>query len=340
MERKIIKNIFAIALFVGVIVLAAVQITGAENVTKTELALFNILQLIFSIGFSWIISSYFSEAGFIESQKKFAIGAFRRIKEIERSISRAQTLLNTDQDERDGKQLHRHQPVMISLMSAQDAVNSSIADWGDIIGDEIHLTKEIIRLKALRKSADKFEKEYLDNLGKSKKEDEDLEREINELKSRLPASLRLEEDNKERIYEMAEYYLNEEMNTTGKIVLTGFWEENDTFSGNLSNVSVGDTLYISRGFTENRRNVLLAYDKEDKWVGVITNKFMSYHDDIDIDYDSFLEFFEHCLDYAFIPKSFGGTPLPIKITEKEEINENGHQYFEAVLNVKDVPINA
>lgn len=339
MERKTIKNIFAIALFVGVIALAIAQISGAENVTKTELALFNILQLIFSIGFSWIISSYFSEAGFIESQKKFAIGAFRRIKEIERSISRAQTLLNTDQNERDGKQLHRHQPVMISLMSAQDAVNSSIADWGDIIGDEIHLTKEISRLKGLRKSADKFEKEYLDNLAKSKKEDEDLDNEINELKSRLPASLRLEEENKDKMYEMAEYYLNEEMDTTGKIILNGFWEKGDSFSGNLSNLSVGDTLYISRGFTENRRNVLLAYDKEDNWVGVITNKFLSYHDDIHMDYDSFVEFFEHCLDYVFIPKSFGGTPLPIKITGKGEINEKGCQHFEAVLSVKDVPIN-
>ena len=28
---------------------------------------------------------------------------------------------------------------MISLISAQDAVNSSVADWGDVIGDEIHM---------------------------------------------------------------------------------------------------------------------------------------------------------------------------------------------------------
>lgn len=338
MDKNSLKNFIAFALFIGVITLSFVQINSAETVTKTETALFNILQLIFSLGFSWIISSYFSELSFLAAQKKFAIGAFRRIKEIERSLSRAQNLLSPDKV--GSKDTQNHQSVMFCLLNAQDAVNSSIADWGDIIGDEIHLTKEITRLKGLRGAADKFEKEYLDNIATASSKESELENEIQELKSELPASLRIEEENESKIYDMAEFFLSHEIKETGEIVLNGFWEPEDSFTGDLENVEPGDTLYISRGYTEHRKDALLVFDKEDNWVGVITNKFMDYHDEIVMDYDSFLELFEDCLGYTFIPKAFGGQAVPILVTEKEEKNKNGYQHFEATLQVENIPKGA
>ncbi|MBB1287518.1 hypothetical protein H5085_03230 [Pseudoalteromonas sp. SR43-6] len=338
MDKTSLKNLIAFALFIGVIIISFIQINNAETVTKTETALFNILQLLFSIGFSWIISSYFSELSFIAAQKKFAIGAFRRIKEIERSLSRAQNLLAPDKV--GTKDSQNQQSVMFCLLNAQDAVNSSIADWGDIIGDEIHLTKEISRLKGLRGAADKFEKEYLDNIATASSKESDLENEIKELKSELPASLRIEEENESKMYDMAEFFLSHEINETGEIILNGFWEPKDSFTGDIKDVAPGDTLYISRGYTENRGDALLVFDDNDNWVAVITNKFMSYHDEIVMDYDSFLELFEECIGYRFIPKAFGGKVIPILVTEKDEVNENGYHHFEAILKVEDIPKSA
>ncbi|WP_444909426.1 hypothetical protein [Microbulbifer sp. TRSA005] len=338
MDKSTSKNYIAIGLLIGVIALTILQILNADTTTKTESALFNILQFIFSVGFSWIISSYFSELSFLESQKKFAIGAFRRIKEIERSIGRAQHLLTSEKSISDGKQESNHNAVMMSLLSAQDAVNSSVADWGDIIGDEIHLTKEIDRLKGLRKSADKFEREYLDNLRVRNKSDEEILKEISELKAELPASLKVEDDEDDSYqYELAESLLRSEIENTGRIELRGFWEKDDSFKGDLSNIKPGDTLYISRGFTESRPNVMLAFDESDNWVGIITNKFIQEDDEIHMDYDSFLDFFEHCIDYKLTPKHFGGTPLPIKMAEIDDINEAGYQHFRAYLSASDLP---
>lgn len=338
MNKDTVQNYFAIALLIGVLAITFLQIINADATTKTESALFNILQFIFSVGFSWIISRHFSQLSFVESQKKFAIGAFRRIKEIERSIGRAQHLLTTDKSSFDGKQENSHEAVMMSLLSAQDAVNSSIADWGDIIGDEIHLTKEIDRLKGLRKSADKFEREYLDNLKVKKKSDEDIIKEISELKSALPPSLRIDEDDdKSYQYELAETLLKNEIEETGKIMLRGFWEKDDSFSGDLSAINPGDKLYISRGFTENRPNVILTFDENDNWVGVITNKFIQEDDEISLDYDSFLDFFEYCIGYKLTPKQFGGVPLPITIEEIDDINEHGYKHFTAYISASDLP---
>lgn len=338
MNKDTVQNYIAIALLIGVLVISFFQVINADETTKTESALFNILQFIFSVGLSWIISRHFSQLSFVESQKKFAIGAFRRIKEIERSISRAQHLLASDKRIVDGQQESSHESVMMSLLSAQDAVNSSIADWGDIIGDEIHLTKEIDRLKGLRRSADKFEREYLDNLKVKNKSSEDILNEISELKSALPPSLRIDEEvDKSYQYELAETLLQNEIESTGKISLQGFWEMDDSFSGDLSKVKPGDRLYISRGFTEKRSNVILAFDENEDWVGVITNKFIQEDNEINLDYESFLDFFEHCIDYKLTPKQFGGVPLPITIDQIYDINKHGYKHFTAYISVSDLP---
>lgn len=340
MNRKNLKNYLAIGLLVGVIGITILQILNANSTTKTESALFNILQFIFSVGFSWVISSYFSDLSFNESQKKFAIGAFRRIKEIERSIGRAQHLLTSGKSAIDGEQDNNHNAIMISLLNAQDAVNSSVADLGDIIGDEIHLTKEIERLKGLRKSSDKFEREYLDNLKTTNKSDLNILKKIIDLKSELPASLSVEDekdDDEYHQYELAESMLRQEIADTGKIELRGLWEGNDSFNGDLSNTKSGDTLYISRGFTENRSNVITVFDKYDNLIGIITNKFINEDGSVQMDYPSFVDCFEYCIDYKLLPKQFGGKPLPITVTEINGINENGYQHFRAYLSVDNLP---
>ena len=326
------KGFLAIALFFGIAGLFFLQIYTAETITKTESSLFNILQLVFSIGFSWIISSHFSEKSFNDSQKKFAIGCFRRIKEIERSITRAQKLLNR----KNNSQLQNsteQQPVMICLMSAQDAVNSSIADWGDIIGDEIHLTKEIHKLKKLRSNADDIEKEYISNLDKSN-ESEDVNEKLNLLKADLPQSLRLEEEVDDE--ELLSEYFYDEMKDNGEIRFFAYWDADDSFRANFDETSVGDVLYISRGYTESRGNIILIHNKNGEWLGVILNKSMEYSPHIDIDYDRFAELFEEYIGYQLIPEAFGGKPLPVTVIEKLNTEDSSSQHIIVSLKADDI----
>jgi len=58
MNRNKFKNYLAIGLLVGVIGITILQILNANSTTKTESALFNILQFIFSVGFSWVIREF------------------------------------------------------------------------------------------------------------------------------------------------------------------------------------------------------------------------------------------------------------------------------------------
>lgn len=83
---------------VSVIAIATLQINSSETATKTESTLFNVLQFIFSTVFAWLLSAFIGETQQTESQRKFAIGAFRRIKEIERAVNRTQKYLANLED--------------------------------------------------------------------------------------------------------------------------------------------------------------------------------------------------------------------------------------------------
>jgi len=335
MEQKNLQLVLAGTSLVAVLFLIGLQIAGAEHATKTESALFNTLQFLLSVAFSWILSRHSSESQFVESQKRFAIAAFRRIKEIERAIARAQRLISTPRSSAHRGDHYSLQPVMTSLLSAQDAVNSSIADWGDIIGDEIHITNEIERLKGLRKSADKFEREYLDNLRVSEeKVDRDILPQLDKLKDSLPPSLKVEDEKSdlEKIYNEATQTLESQFESTGAISFDGFWEPDDSFSCDLDGLKVGDTIYIARGYTTSRSNVLLAFRDQGRWLGVITNTFA----ELGMDYDSFVEFIGQYLDCTFVPPQFGGNLVPVTLTEIQDKDSNGYWRFSVALNKETV----
>lgn len=330
------KTLLAVLLAVGTVALFIAQIVLTKDASSTELALINVLQIISSLGASWLVSSHFSEVGFLDSQKKFAIGAFRRIKEIERAIQRAQQLLSSDDSGKEDSPSKNLRPVMICMLSAQDAVNSSIADWGDIIGDEIHLTKEISRLQGLRKNSEKFEREYFNSLKASVKSQEEIESKINVLRAELPASLRYDSSDIDKAAELAIADFNNEIDEFGTLELTAAWEPEDSFGAYEGNIEIGKTLYIYRGYTEARSNALFVHNEEGVAVAVVFNKFREYCDGVAMGYDHFVDLLEICLDTNLAPSTTGRKPLPVRVTALFDANEAGYRHFTITLDVSAI----
>nr|WP_298135956.1 hypothetical protein [uncultured Pseudomonas sp.] len=317
---------------IGIVGIFTLQVATADTTTKTESALFSVLQFILSIAFAWILSTKSNEKNFQDSQKKFAIAAFRRIKEIERALSRAQQLVVTDSE---GKASPRvgHHGLIVSLLSAQDAVNSSIADWGDVIGSEIQVAAEIEKLKSLRKTADKFERDYIDNLRREvAPASPELAPKIQALQESLPGSLKITESQDADHPELKAIIQLQNLMANEVIKLYGFWTEDDSFSSTPEDLNPGDIVYIARGYTEHRSDVVLAYKPDKSWFGVITNPFA----ELELDYDSFTNLFEHMLSLDLRPPQFGGQMIPctvIAVGEKNEGNECETRSFDLALPI-------
>lgn len=331
-----VKQFCAAVLVLGVISLSILQISIAESASKTELALTNLLQLIFSFGFAWIVASYFSEKDFLKDQKKFAIGAYRRIKDIELNITRAQRLISDAQDLADFRNSSSHQTVMINLLCIQESVSSSVADWRDIVGDDTGLTKEISRLTDVMSRTDHLESGYFGGLGEKNSGVNDLNKELSRLGADIPDKVKYHFKKKEKSYRFGNYFFLEAINNNYNIKLRGVWDPNDSLTDDTSVFKLKETLFISRGVTELRGEVLLAYDNSNNEIGVIENKFFEYNKKLVTEYQEFLDIFEDILGYKFLPVIDGGVPLPIILTSIDGASVGGHIRFTANLNFLDM----
>lgn len=318
-------------LLISCIALIFTQIFTANTATKLESTLFNIIQFSLSIAFSWILSKLITEQQFLESQKKFAIGAFRRIMEIERSLNRTQKYITTAKLSKASDLNSKLEAIDISIINAQDTVRSSIADWTDIIGDEIEVTNEVRRLKKTRS----YQSEIDSDLNQPTNDSLEIIREeqIEKLQSSLPAEIRvsLAEEEKDP-FEAGVEHLADIWSSRKTLELNGFWEKTDSFSASPATLKTGDTITIARGMTSHRNGVLLTYDKDDNWFGVILNPCVDIH----VDYDTFVSAFETFYGRELLPTTFGGTPLKATILEIYELDgTTERQHFR--VDIKALP---
>ena len=328
-----------IVLLLSTVGLVVVQVATANTATKVESTLFSVLQFIFSLAFAWILTKVVTEQQFVESQRKFAIGAFRRIREIERSLSRTQKYVTNAEGRMERTAGSDFAVIRAGLMNAQDAVRSSIADWADIIGDEIEVTNEIRRLKQMKAEAEDGSPET--DLGRREEKEStsipiatNVEERIVRLTNELPAEMRvdLEEEEEEDGVTLAFDYFGDQWKENKALELYAFWEPGDSFKGNLDSVQVGTILFIARGMTEHRNGVLLVYDALGSWIAVVMNECA----ELGCDYDDFRLALERFYDRPLLPKSFGGTPLAATVVSIEDLDETlERRYFR--LRVSKLP---
>src|SRR5690554_1924375 len=298
------KLLLFVILLLASIGLVVVQVLNSENPTKLEVSLISALQYICSIGFTWLLSIIVFNSTYKDKQKKFAIGALRRVKEIERNIKRTQE--HIDQSLKDEDDLKSCLSVAkFSLVNAQDTINSSISDWADIIEDELEISAQIERLESSTSESKK-----------DKSTSDSVKQEIATLSKKLPPELRHKvsvERNKIDQVKEAVIYLGKKIIDDGFIMLGGFWEPRKGFMKDLADIKVGSKVYIARGITDTRTGAILIFNEEGESLAVVTNCCS----ELRAAYDVFADAIDEVFGRTLRPKMFGGHPVQAEVVEIE-----------------------
>ncbi len=247
---------------------------SGTNTTKVETTLFGALQFIFSIGFAWLIATIVSEKEFLRSQKHFAIAAFRRIKEIEKAVQRLLLRTSERQDNASEDTIQELKVIREISMGISETIKSSIADWADIIGEELETIHEIEELKIEQEAV------ISDSLPNDKQDIEKIkadlkrnEEKLTDLIKSLPHSLQTitkpSHDYEESVNRCA-LTLRKEIEEKGFVKLHGF--SAPAFGRDIWDFSEGDRLFVSiDDLPPSRIGVLVVKDHKQKKVGMITN---------------------------------------------------------------------
>jgi uncharacterized membrane protein YfbV (UPF0208 family) len=91
-RKKIIFEVVVAIIMAALAILCfVIQIYTYSSKTSTlETALFNLLQFLLTVGFSWYGSRAISRTEFENSLKKFALSAYRRVCDIDKMLERLQ----------------------------------------------------------------------------------------------------------------------------------------------------------------------------------------------------------------------------------------------------------
>lgn len=322
-KKDWIKVLTFILLLIGSLSLVYIQIEKAQTATKLESALVSAIQFLLSVGFTWLLAMVVFENSQKEKQKKFAIAAFRRIKEIERNIIRTHNYISNSLNVGDDSS-GCLRVVQSNLLNVQDTIRSSIYDWADVIEDEIELAQEIEKLE--------IKKTYsMDESIIAPAEQKKAEKQIDTLSKRLPPALRqslkILKDRAE-LTNKAAAYLEQKLIKNGHIELNAFWELKDSFMREPVTLINGDEVYVARGITENRGGAIIVYDKEGNSIGVVTNGCS----ELEVDYDIFAGAMAKVFGKQIMPKLFGGKPILAKVSKVEDFDKgSGRKYFDILI---------
>ncbi|UWG96251.1 hypothetical protein LPY66_15275 [Dehalobacter sp. DCM] len=277
--EKINKYLVYIFGFLTVTVII-LQITMSKaGLSQLETTLFSILQFIFSLFFAWMLSKMSLQDQFQQSQKKFALAAYRRIKEIERSNDRLVQL--TDYKIAQSKEVRELEIINLLAVNVRGTIRASVADWADIIGEELEVLGKLEQKETeyeILLSNKTFEKLSIDLT----KEIKDAKEEIDKLKNNLPLSLKIQQDNNEEDKESSNkitlainlMQLKRLTDNEGFLQLEGFWDEG--FDVDIGNYTIGNQMMVRLGDIAGREDVLVVFDNEGRKVGVLTNILLPF----------------------------------------------------------------
>ena len=250
-----------------------------QQTTKLETALFGVLQFVFSLGFAWILSRVEAKREFVQSQRQFAIAAYRRINEIdegvERVIARARNQIKTA-----AKETINELDVIVAIATGvRSSIKSSIADWGDVIGEEIIVMNKIEQLTEKQQEPVAAEIEELPLAIEPKEPDITMAETISKddevlkkLRESLPYSLQIIAQkgiSKANTLKSIIASFEVQMFKKGYMELSGFYDAE--FERDIRELKIGDKLIVAIDKTGKHNNAIIAKDIDGKTVGVIIN---------------------------------------------------------------------
>lgn len=191
------------AIVLGVIAVGSFALqafTLSDRTTKLETVLFNTLQFLLTIGFAWFSTRAISRNEFEANLKRFAVSAYRRISDIEDIVQRLQARISSMRVERSEQDSYDLDVIGAIVDDTAQVINSSIADWADVIGEELIAIETIKRLET-EKAEIKAEPITSGNTTELDARVKKIDDKIDGLLSALPARLQFDtkrEENNER----------------------------------------------------------------------------------------------------------------------------------------------
>jgi hypothetical protein len=174
---------------IGAIVIFMAEFLSADIQTNQYTAIpYKFLELFLSIGFGWILQRVGLRRETQDELKQFALSAFRRITDIGKSVIRINETISHMRPAYPEDKIHELDILQSIAVEMNDAINSSIADWADIIGEEISKKEKLDELQQ-EKMALTQQKQSEDTEQTAQRIGE-LSREIDKLRSSLPYLLR------------------------------------------------------------------------------------------------------------------------------------------------------
>jgi hypothetical protein len=208
------------------------------------------------------------------------------------------------------------------------SIKSSIADWGDIIGEEITTVEKISDLKSEQEMLleaplrqNKPNASPVEPQAVAERLARNQER-LEELLSSLPHSLQIvaEEtpDPEEQLNDYAQL-AREEMESTGGISLRCFWDA--TCERRADELQLGELVHIFPTDIGRRSGALIVHDLQGQSVGVVMNK-------ANVPYYQFKE----VLARAFYKSEFLGRVYHVD----EKLSNSGRHYFNVMIDADEL----
>ncbi|MFC6672291.1 hypothetical protein [Marinobacterium aestuariivivens] len=257
------QNIFIAVLGVATIGLVITEVSmSGGTVSRTESALFSVLQFVFSLSFAWYLSKEASQEDFEERQRKFAISAFRRIKEVEVQINHLLKRLEQAKRGEESEQLHGLDIASVMAQSIQKTAQSSKLDWADVIGDQIESLEQIEELQDIEVDEEP-EDTGMDSASTQ------LSEKIEELKNSLSSELKLYASERGRPRPRMQFA--QRLTKDGYLTLRGFADTDWDGLRDPNKLSVGEAITVKLGDHRNRVATLCVYDDDGHYVGSFIN---------------------------------------------------------------------
>jgi hypothetical protein len=268
------KSKWGVAVGVGAFIAVLLPPLIGTSSTSMELALFGVLQFGLTLLFGWIVTTIVTEKSYEVRQKKFAIAAYRRLMELQGSFSYLCRRIR--------RKMTNPSPSDFEVIEAMThgielTITSAIADWADIIGDEMDVFDELNQTYSNHAALADSDRDSGANSIRSESSFADLDASAiaETLLKKIPASLRFSTAPDIRTKANLESLIQEL--SGGGIEFNGFHDE--TFPVPISRYLEGEPLAIRVDDVETRRGILTLYDPSRGLIGVITNKFRGPYPD-------------------------------------------------------------
>lgn len=300
-----------VAVTMGVVTIGAFitqVITLNTNTTGVETALYNCLQFILSVGFAWFSTRAISRNEFEESLKRFAISAYRRIDDIERIVKRLRDEVDAMMAEATEHNDHELRIVQAIVSDTVQVVRSSIADWADVIGDELLTIEKIKRLEQEKGSG--IAQDTAEKTDSAEADFRNVEGRIAKLISTLPPNLQLNIVDKREITRNLEHAAR--------------WisERHDIESGLSLTVVTGDEYFHQRDYLSLKpHETLHTVEDADSAIDVVDHAGLvvgRLQNNSPLDYPEFAVAFTKC---------YGNHPIELEFVEAIPGKKFGKVFF-------------